>query len=62
MTYIGQYAGTYLLFQNQDGMYLIDQHAAAERIRYEKYRDKMSHQIFATYELLIPLQVGIAGS
>lgn len=36
-TYVGVVAGTYLIFQNEDGMYLIDQHAAEERIRYEYY-------------------------
>lgn len=42
--YIGQYAGTYLLFQNEDGLYLIDQHAAAERIRYEYYYEKLGEK------------------
>lgn len=35
--YIGIFSGTYLLFQNQDGLFLMDQHAAMERIRYEHY-------------------------
>lgn len=41
MDYIGQFRGTYLLFQNELGLYLIDQHAAAERIRYEIYFEKL---------------------
>lgn len=41
--YIGTFSGTYLLFQNQDGLYLMDQHAAAERIKYEYYFEKLSH-------------------
>jgi DNA mismatch repair protein MutL len=57
LNYIGQYAGTYLLFQNQEGLYLIDQHAAAERIRYERYRSNMTQRAFSNYELLLPLQV-----
>jgi DNA mismatch repair protein MutL len=55
--YIGQYSGTYLLFQNQEGLYLIDQHAAAERVRYERYRSKMTNRGFSNYELLLPLQI-----
>lgn len=36
---VGQVHGTYIIAQNEDGMYMIDQHAAQERINYEKYRD-----------------------
>ncbi len=52
--YIGQYAGTYLLFQNEDGLYLLDQHAAAERIRYEKYLVKMATNNTYKQDLLVP--------
>ncbi|QLY39759.1 DNA mismatch repair endonuclease MutL [Hujiaoplasma nucleasis] len=41
LSYIGQYSGTYLLFQNDQGLYMVDQHAAAERIRYERYAKEM---------------------
>jgi DNA mismatch repair protein MutL len=57
LDYIGQYKGTYLLFQNKDGLYLIDQHAAAERIRYERYRTLFGSVEIVTTDLLIPLQV-----
>lgn len=52
--YIGQYAGTYLLFQNETGLYLLDQHAAAERIRYEKYLVKMATNNIYSQELIVP--------
>lgn len=52
--YIGQFAGTYLLFQNETGLYLIDQHAAAERVRYEHYYEKLGKK-GALKGLLIPL-------
>ena len=35
---VGIALGTYIIAENEDGMYLIDQHAAQERINYEKYR------------------------
>lgn len=52
--YIGTLAGTYLIFQNKDGMYMIDQHAAAERIRYEYYEQKVADLSGEYYELLVP--------
>lgn len=54
LEYIGQYAGTYLLFQNEIGLYLMDQHAAAERIRYEHYLYALAHPSRNTQELLLP--------
>ena len=37
MEYLASLGGTYLLFQSEEGLILIDQHAAEERIRYEHY-------------------------
>ncbi len=54
--YIGQLSGTYLLFQNDDGLYLIDQHAAAERVKYEHYYKKMGEK-GAVKGLLIPFEI-----
>ena len=38
---VGQIHGTYIVAQMEDGFYLIDQHAAQERIKYEFFRDKV---------------------
>ena len=38
---VGQIHGTYIIAQMEDGFYLIDQHAAQERIKYEYFRDKV---------------------
>ncbi|AQQ53690.1 DNA mismatch repair endonuclease MutL [Planococcus lenghuensis] len=38
---VGQIHGTYIVAQSSDGFYLIDQHAAQERIKYEFYREKV---------------------
>lgn len=35
LRYVGQIHGTYLIAESENGFYLIDQHAAQERIRYE---------------------------
>ncbi|MEO4053343.1 DNA mismatch repair endonuclease MutL [Solibacillus sp. CAU 1738] len=38
---VGQIHGTYIIAQMEDGFYLIDQHAAQERIKYEYFREKV---------------------
>ena len=47
---------TYIVAENEDGMYLIDQHAAAERINYEKVLKEMkeSKQVV---DLLVPFKI-----
>lgn len=52
---IGQMHGTYIFAQNERGLYIIDQHAAQERIKYEFYRDKVGEVHNELQELLIPL-------
>ncbi len=54
LVYVGTYAGTYLLFQNDSGLYIMDQHAAAERVRYEHYYEALAHPVFAIKERFIP--------
>ncbi len=54
MEYVGSIFGTYIIFQNEEGMYLMDQHAAAERINYEKYYAILSSNHHPTISLLIP--------
>lgn len=55
LTYIGQLHGTYLLAQAEDGLYLIDQHAAQERCKYEFYRTEIGKVSTAKQELLVPI-------
>lgn len=55
MTLIGQHHGTYLIAQNDTGLYLIDQHAAHERINYEYYYEKFGMPAEASQELLLPI-------
>jgi DNA mismatch repair protein MutL len=58
--YIGTLAGTYLLFQNEDGLYLLDQHAAEERVRYEYYHRKLGEIKLAVTDLLIPYELELS--
>ncbi|QDP40256.1 DNA mismatch repair endonuclease MutL [Radiobacillus deserti] len=52
---IGQHHGTYILAQNEQGLYLIDQHAAQERIKYEFFKEKIGEVANEVQELLIPI-------
>jgi len=52
---IGQMHGTYIVAQNDAGLYLIDQHAAHERIHYEYYYEKFGNPAAASQELLVPI-------
>jgi DNA mismatch repair protein MutL len=60
LEYIGIFSGTYLLFQNDEGLYLMDQHAAAERIRYEHYYEALGNPKFAIKERLIPFELALS--
>jgi len=47
---------TYIVAENEDGMYLIDQHAAAERINYEKILKQMNEKPIIV-DLLVPIKI-----
>jgi DNA mismatch repair protein MutL len=49
---IGQYHNTYLLIEQQDGLFLVDQHAAHERILYERFGARFED--ITTVSLLFP--------
>lgn len=57
LEYCGQVHGTYLIFQNDEGMYLMDQHAAAERINYEYYLEVLKNPPKASSLLLVPINI-----
>lgn len=54
---VGIALATYVICENEDGMYIIDQHAAAERINYEKYFNAMKQKKKDVINLLIPIKV-----
>ena len=47
---------TYIIAENEDGMYIIDQHAAAERINYEKVLKSLKEKN-QVLDLLIPVKI-----
>lgn len=52
---------TYIIAENEDGMYIIDQHAAAERINYEKVLEALKEKVVIV-DLLIPVKIELSAS
>ena len=52
----GTVLNTYIFAENEDGVYLIDQHAAAERINYEKILKAIKEDPIIV-DLLIPIKI-----
>lgn len=55
LQYIGQLQGTFLLAQASDGLYIIDQHAAQERVNYERFRKAIGQVSTDQQNFLQPL-------
>ena len=55
LRYIGQMHGTYLFAESEDGLYIIDQHAAQERCKYEYYRIEIGNVSSNQQRLLVPI-------
>lgn len=55
--YIGQVFDTYILIQIKDTMYIIDQHAAHERLLYEKFKEHFYSKDKETQMLMIPILI-----
>lgn len=59
---VGLAHGTYIIAENDEGVYLIDQHAAQERINYERYMKALRERKVATTEMLFPINVELSTS
>ena len=59
---VGLVNGTYIVCQNELGMYLIDQHAAKERVNYELYKNKLGNPSSDTINLLIPITIELTSN
>jgi DNA mismatch repair protein MutL len=64
-TYVGTLFGTYFIFDDKQEMVLVDQHAAHERIRYEKLKKRVLQRAeeasFGSQTLLVPEAVRFPG-
>ncbi|MBR2833574.1 MAG: DNA mismatch repair endonuclease MutL [Bacilli bacterium] len=59
---VGLVHGTYIICQNEKGMYIIDQHAAKERCNYEKFKKEMGNPNIASTPLLFPITMEFSNS
>jgi len=57
---IGQAHETYILTEGPDGVYLVDQHAAHERVMFERIRDRFNKNSSESQPLLEPATVDLA--
>ena len=62
LDYFGQMHGTYLFAQGNGGLYIIDQHAAQERVKYEYYREKIGDVDSSLQQLLMPYLFEFSGA
>ncbi|GEP19433.1 DNA mismatch repair endonuclease MutL [Pediococcus argentinicus] len=62
LLYIGQMHGTYLFAESSDGLYIVDQHAAQERINYEYYRVAVGQVDDNQQDLLVPIYLNYSSS
>ena len=59
---VGLVHGTYIICQNEQGMYLIDQHAAKERINYEIYKYKLGNPSNDSIQMLFPISIELSNN
>lgn len=57
---LGQVGSTYIIAEGPEGLYLIDQHAAHERILYERFLTRMASEAAERQPMLDPLVVDLS--
>lgn len=60
LNFIGRFHETYLLLEDENILYLLDQHAAMERIMYEKISNDFASSTHSCYDLLVPITMEFA--
>ncbi|MDB5218531.1 MAG: mismatch repair protein MutL [Myxococcaceae bacterium] len=62
LRYVGQVRGTFLVCEGSDGLYVLDQHAAAERVTFDRLRRSYAARGVAMQRLLVPELVELSPS
>lgn len=59
---VGIVHSTYIVGENSEGMHIIDQHAAQERINYERYKKKLGADTKEITDVLVPIKLEFTSS
>ena len=62
ITSVGIIKNTYIIGENDEGMHIIDQHAAQERINYELYKKKLGEESKEITDVLVPIKLEFTSS
>ena len=62
ITPVGIVKNTYIVGENDEGMHIIDQHAAQERINYERYKKKLGEDTKEITDVLVPIKLEFTSS
>ncbi|OGR86222.1 MAG: hypothetical protein A3J74_04015 [Elusimicrobia bacterium RIFCSPHIGHO2_02_FULL_57_9] len=60
--YLGQIERSYLVFEAAGGLFVLDQHAAAERILFEKFLGDLESGRLKSQKLLLPVSIDLPAS
>lgn len=59
---VGQVHGTYIIAENEDGMFILDQHAAHERVNYEMIKKRFHDEVPSYTDMLVPMSIELTAS
>jgi DNA mismatch repair protein MutL len=62
LSFVAQVRHTFLICEGPDGLYVLDQHAAAERVTFDRLRKAYTGRDVATQALLFPVSVEVTAS
>jgi DNA mismatch repair protein MutL len=62
LRFVAQVRGTYLICEGPDGLYVLDQHAAAERVTFHRLRQAFATRQVAVQPLLFPVVVEVSAA
>lgn len=59
LKFVGQIFNTYLIFEKSNEMYLMDQHAAHEKVLYERYVEDFKNKKMTSQMILEPITINV---